>query len=122
MVPGGTVERTTTVCRTGEVLSALPTDVLPAVNAAQVVLVAGVRRRQRQEDERVGLTAEVELGPHVVAAGLQLADAGRGDVDERDLVPGREEALAGGGPPTPEPTMKILDDCMGGMSLPLQTE
>jgi hypothetical protein len=25
-------------------------------------------------------------------------------------------------PTTPEPTMKILDDCMGGMSLPLQTE
>jgi hypothetical protein len=25
-------------------------------------------------------------------------------------------------PTTPEPTMKILDDCMGGMPLPLQTE
>ena len=33
VVPGGTVERTTTVCRAGDAFSALPTDVLPAVNA-----------------------------------------------------------------------------------------
>ena len=33
VVPGGTVERTTTVCRAGEAASALPTDVLPAVKA-----------------------------------------------------------------------------------------
>ena len=65
---------------------------------AQVVLVARVRRRQRQEDERVGLAAQVQLGAHVVAAALQLADAGGGNVDEGDLVPGSEEALPGGGP------------------------
>ena len=33
VVPGGTVERTTTVCRAGDAANALPTDVLPAVNA-----------------------------------------------------------------------------------------
>jgi hypothetical protein len=77
VVPGGTVERTTTVCRAGEPASALPTEVVPAVNA----------------DRSYPFVGQVQLRPRVATTLAQLAHPFLRDIDERHVVAGRQEAL-----------------------------